>query len=55
MLDRQLIRSDPEVVRAGALRKGIEAPIEQFQVADAAWRTNTQELNERQAERTPKT
>ncbi|MCH7904306.1 MAG: serine--tRNA ligase [Armatimonadetes bacterium] len=50
MLDRQLIRHDPEIVRAGALRKGIEAPIDQFQLADAAWRANTHELNERQAE-----
>ncbi len=38
MLDRQLIRQDPEGVRAAILRKGIEAPVDEFTAIDVEWR-----------------
>lgn len=38
MLDRQLIRRDPELVRQAASRKGIDAPVDEFLSADAAFR-----------------
>jgi len=50
MLDRQLLRKDPEAVRAGAARKGIEAPLDEFQDTDASWRALRLELDKANAE-----
>ncbi len=50
MLDRQLLREQPEVVRAGALRKGIDVPIEAWLQLDEDYRRRRTELNEKQAE-----
>lgn len=38
MLDRNLIRTEPELVRERVARKGIQAPIDDFQRVDSAWR-----------------
>lgn len=50
MLDRQLLRNDPERVRAGALKKGIDAPIDRFLEVDKSWRAVRAELESKQAE-----
>jgi len=50
MLDRQLLREQPELVRAGALRKGIDVPIETWLRLDEDYRRRRTELNEKQAE-----
>lgn len=50
MLDRQLIRSQPDLVRAGAARKGIVAPVDAFLAVDARWRALRTELEGLQAE-----
>lgn len=50
MLDRQLIRTEPDKVRAGAARKGIEAPVDEFLAVDAERRQEQVELNQLQAE-----
>jgi seryl-tRNA synthetase len=50
MLDRQLIRTQPDLVRAGAARKGIAAPVDEFLAVDAERRQELTELNELQAE-----
>ncbi len=50
MLDRNLIRTQPEVVRAGAARKGIEVPIERFLAVDSEFRRVRTDLGDRQAE-----
>ncbi len=50
MLDRDLIRNHPEVVRAGIARKGLDAPIEEFLRVDAERRHVQTELQEKQAE-----
>ncbi len=39
MLDRHLLRTDPERVRAGAKRKGINPPIDEFLQLDSEYRT----------------
>ncbi|MBV6459534.1 MAG: Serine--tRNA ligase [Fimbriimonadaceae bacterium] len=46
MLDRQLLREQPEFVRQQCLRKGIEAPIDEFTRIDAEWRTQKHALDE---------
>lgn len=38
MLDRQFIRANPELVRAGARKKGVEAPVEAFLKVDSDFR-----------------
>jgi seryl-tRNA synthetase len=50
MLDRKLIRENPDLVRAGAKRKGIEAPVDEFLRIDSEWRATIQELETKQAE-----
>lgn len=50
MLDRQFIRSQPEAVREGARRKGIDAPVDTFLAVDEQWRTARTELETLQAE-----
>jgi len=49
MLDRDLIRRQPDLVRAGALRKRLEAPVDAFLEVDAAWRAERAELEAKQA------
>jgi len=50
MLDRQLIRTQPDLVRAGARRKGIDAPVDAFLATDERWRSLRAELEGQQAE-----
>jgi seryl-tRNA synthetase len=50
MLDRQLLREQPDLVRRGAARKGIEVPMDRWLEIDAEYRRVRTELNERQAE-----
>ena len=50
MLDRQLIRTQPDFVKAQALRKGIAAPVDEFLALDTEFRALQVELNEWQAE-----
>ena len=45
MLDRTLIRQEPELVRAGAKRKGIDAPVDAFLETDGQWRAVKHELD----------
>lgn len=49
MLDRKLIRENPELVRASAKRKGIEAPVDEFQAVDQEWRSTLVALEEKKA------
>lgn len=50
MLDRQTIRQNPDLVRAGARRKGIDAPVDEFLATDQAWRAALHELEQLNAE-----
>jgi seryl-tRNA synthetase len=50
MLDRELIRRHPDLVRAGAARKGLAAPVDEFLRVDAEWRARRAELETKQAE-----
>lgn len=50
MLDRRLLRENPEFVRAQALRKGIEAPIDSFLEIDGKYRAAKFQLDEANAE-----
>ncbi|MBX3113460.1 MAG: serine--tRNA ligase [Fimbriimonadaceae bacterium] len=50
MLDRKLIRENPELVRAGAKRKGIDAPVDEFLRIDQEWRASVQQLEQKKAE-----
>lgn len=50
MLDRKLIRENPDAVRAGAARKGIQAPVDEFLRVDESWRSILRELEQSQAE-----
>lgn len=50
MLDRQLLRQHPDVVRAGAARKGIDAPVDAFLAKDTEFRALQVQLNEWQSE-----
>lgn len=50
MLDRELIRNEPDVVREGARRKGIAAPVDELLRTDAEWRALRKDLDERRAE-----
>jgi seryl-tRNA synthetase len=50
MLDRNLIRQDPEFVRAAAARKGLEPPVEEFLRADGQWRQAQHAFEELKAE-----
>jgi seryl-tRNA synthetase len=50
VLDRNLIRRDPELVRAGAARKGVAAPVDDFLRVDESWRQVRHRLDEARAE-----
>jgi seryl-tRNA synthetase len=50
MLDRKLIRENPDAVRAGAARKGIQAPVDEFLRVDESWRSILRELEQSKAE-----
>lgn len=50
MLDRQLLREQPDFVRRGAARKGIDVDIDRWVSLDAEYRKVRTELNEKQAE-----
>jgi seryl-tRNA synthetase len=50
MLDRDLIRRHPDAIRAGAARKGLVAPVDDFLRVDAEWRAQRAELEAKQAE-----
>ncbi len=52
MLDRELIRTQPDFVRHGIQRKGLDSSIvDEFLRVDSAWRSLRQELEVMQAER----
>src|SRR5690349_1439817 len=50
MLDRNFVRQNPEAVKAGARRKGVGAPVDEFIATDTAWRAATHEWETTQAE-----
>ncbi len=50
MLDRQLLRSDPDAVKAGARRKGIDAPTSAFLRVDTEFRALRARLDLQRAE-----
>lgn len=52
MLDRNLIRRDPEAVKTGAMRKGIDASsmVDEWISVDSEWRALTMDLQAKQAE-----
>ena len=50
MLDRQLLREQPDFVRRGAVRKGIDVDIDRWLALDTEYRKVRTELNEKQAE-----
>ena len=50
MLDRNAIRQNPDLVRVGSRRKGIEAPVDFFLEVDGAWRAALHELEVVQAD-----
>lgn len=50
MLDRKLVRENPDFVKAGALRKGIEAPVDEFLRIDSEWRAAIHDLEQKKAE-----
>jgi len=50
MLDRHLIRTQPDLVKANIARKHLSAPIDEIVEADAAFRTLKAKLDEQRAE-----
>jgi seryl-tRNA synthetase len=50
VLDRKLLRTETDRVRAGIARKGIEAPIDEWLSLDEKWRALTTSLQEKEAE-----
>jgi seryl-tRNA synthetase len=50
MLDRKLIREQPEFVAEQARRKGVEAPVDEFLRVDQEWRALLQTVEQMQAE-----
>ena len=50
MLDRALIRKEPELVRAGARRKGVSAPVDEFLRTDEQWRQVKHQLDVKNGE-----
>ncbi len=50
MVDRQILRTNPDSVRAGAMRKGIDAPVDEFLRVDEEWRQAERAFQEQQAE-----
>lgn len=52
MLDRELIRNEPDTVRKGIVRKGLDpSGVDTFLKVDAEWRSLRAELETKQAER----
>jgi seryl-tRNA synthetase len=49
MIDRQLLRKDPEALRKAIARKGIDAPIDEVLRVDEEWRKVKTELDEANA------
>ena len=50
MHDRQLLRQQPDLVKQGAARKGIDAPVDEWVRLDVAWREIISSLEVKQAE-----
>jgi seryl-tRNA synthetase len=50
MLDRALIRKEPEFVRSGAKKKGVDAPVDEFLATDEKWRSVKHELDVKNGE-----
>jgi len=50
MLDRKLVREQPEFVRAQAARKGVSAPVDEFLRIDGEWRAAKKTLDDLRAE-----
>ena len=50
MLDRQFVRQNPPLVKVGAARKGIDAPVDEFLRIDGEWREAISRLEVDQAE-----
>ncbi|MFZ4507479.1 MAG: serine--tRNA ligase [Fimbriimonas sp.] len=50
MLDRDFIRQNPEAVKAGAARKFLSAPVDEFLRVDADWRSIRTEIDAKRAE-----
>lgn len=51
MLDRELLRRSPDLVRAGIIRKGLDpAIVDEFLALDEAWRTSIRAAEQLQAE-----
>jgi seryl-tRNA synthetase len=50
MLDRRLIRQEPDAVRDAIARKGLEAPVDEFIKLDEKWRSVTHKRDELKAE-----
>jgi len=50
MIDRQLLRKDPEALKKAIARKGIDAPIDEAVRTDEEWRKVKTELDEANAE-----
>ncbi|MEQ1934715.1 MAG: serine--tRNA ligase [Fimbriimonadaceae bacterium] len=50
MLDRHLIRSQPDLVKAQIARKGLTAPIDEIVALDSEYRTLRTEMDEKRAE-----
>src|SRR5687767_2185987 len=46
MLDRQFVRANPDLVKQGAKRKNMDAPVDEFLKADAEFRAVTHQLGE---------
>ena len=46
MLDRQFVRANPDLVKAGARKKNMDAPVDEFLRADAEFRAVTHQLGE---------
>lgn len=49
MLDRAFIRNNPDAVKAGARKKGVEAPVDAFLAIDTEFRSLTTKLGEQRA------
>lgn len=50
MLDRNLLRNEPDFVRTAAKRKGLDVPIDEFLRIDEAWRGVKHDLDVKNAE-----
>ena len=50
MLDRQLIRTQPDLVKAQVARKGLSAPIDEIVDADSRFRALKARLDDQRAE-----